>query len=132
MMPRLSHPWSPRKMVWGGLPLVAVLIWLVPDALFTAKELDSVLSNQLPMAHQLAVGSLFLIELCQFRGLYAQVADRLIETATSAIALAIELVAHHAAVLRVAGCDRELAAKSLPYLQCQGRCLMHLWMTYTR
>ena len=43
-------------MVWGGLPLVVVLIWLVPDALFAAEELDAVLSNQLPTAHQLAVG----------------------------------------------------------------------------
>ena len=32
-------------MVWGGLPLVAVLIWLVPDALFATEELDAVLSR---------------------------------------------------------------------------------------
>ena len=36
----------------GGLPLVVVLIWLVPDAPFAAKKLDAVLSNQLPAAHQ--------------------------------------------------------------------------------
>ena len=43
---------------FGGLPLVAVLIWLVPDAPFAAKELDAVLLNQLPTAHQLAMGLL--------------------------------------------------------------------------
>ena len=97
----------------------------MPDALFATKELDAVLSNQLPMAYQLALGSLFLIELCRFRGLYAQVADRLVESATSAIALVVKPVTRHAAALRVAKCDRVLAAKSLPCLQCQGRCLMH-------
>ena len=55
----------------------------------------------------------------------AQVAALRAESATSAIALASELVAHHAAILRAAGCDRVLAIKSLPCLQRQGRCLMH-------
>ena len=96
---------------------MAVLIWLAPDALFAAKELDAVLLNQLPMAHQLAVGLLFLTEFPRFCGIYAQVADQLVESATSAVLLAVKLVAHHEAALQVAGCDRELAAKSLPYLQ---------------
>ena len=52
MIPKPIHPWLPHKMVWGGLPLVVVLIYLVPDAPFVAKELDAVLSNQLPAAHQ--------------------------------------------------------------------------------
>ena len=39
----LSHPQLPRKMVLGGLPLVAVLIWLVPDAPFVVKEADAAL-----------------------------------------------------------------------------------------
>ena len=54
MIPQLIHPWLPQKMVWGGLPLVVVLIWLVPDAPFAAEELDAVLSHQLPAAHQQA------------------------------------------------------------------------------
>ena len=56
MIPQLNHPLLPQKMVLGGLPLEVVLICSVPDALFAAKELDAVLSNQLPTAHQLAVG----------------------------------------------------------------------------
>ena len=52
MIPQLIHPWWPQRMVWGGLPLEVVLIWLVPDASFAAEELDAVLSNQLPVAHQ--------------------------------------------------------------------------------
>ena len=51
------HPWLPQKMVLGGLPLVVVLIWLVPDAPFAAEELDAVESNQLPAAHQPAEDS---------------------------------------------------------------------------
>ena len=54
MIPQPSHPWLPQKMVWGGLPLVEELILLVPDAPFVAKELDAVLADQLPTAHQLA------------------------------------------------------------------------------
>ena len=61
----------------------------------------------------------------------AQVAALRAENATSAIALVVEPVAHHAAALRVTKCNRVLAAKSLPCLQCQGRCLMHPLMTYT-
>ena len=52
MILQLVHPWWPQKMVWGGLPLEVVLIWSVPDAPFAAEELDAVLSNQLPAAHQ--------------------------------------------------------------------------------
>ena len=62
----------------------------------------------------------------------AQVVALRAESATSAIALVVEPVARHSAALRVAKCDRVLAAKSLPYLQRQGRCLMHPLMTYTR
>ena len=52
MILQLIRPWLPQKMVWGGLPLGVVLIWLVPDAPFAAEELDAVSSNQLPAAHQ--------------------------------------------------------------------------------
>ena len=52
MIPRLVHPWWPRKMVLVGLPLVVVLICWVPDAPFAAEELDAVSLNQLPAAHQ--------------------------------------------------------------------------------
>ena len=52
MIPQPIHPWLPQKMVWGGLPLVEELIWSVPDAPFAAEELDAVLVDQLPMAHQ--------------------------------------------------------------------------------
>ena len=41
-------------MVLVGLPLEVGLIWSVPDAPFAAEELDAVLSNQLPAAHQQA------------------------------------------------------------------------------
>ena len=60
----------------------------------------------------------------------AQVAAQRAKSATSAIALVVEPVARHAAALRVAKCDRVLAAKSLPCLQHQGRCQMHPLMTY--
>ena len=60
----------------------------------------------------------------------AQVAAQRVESATFAVALANELVVCHAAALLIVECDQELAAKSLPYLQRQGRCLMRLWMTY--
>ena len=55
----------------------------------------------------------------------ALVAVQHAEIASFATGRAIEPVAHHAAILPVAECDRALAAKSLPYLQRQGRCLMH-------
>ena len=54
----------------------------------------------------------------------AQVAALRAKSATFAVALAIEPIAHHAAALRVAKCDQVLAARSLPYLQRQGCCLM--------
>ena len=41
MIPQPIHPLLPRKMVLGGLPWVAVLIRLVLDALFAAKEADA-------------------------------------------------------------------------------------------
>ena len=78
---------------------MAVLIWLVPDTLFMAKEADAALSNLLPIAHQPAMDLLFLIGLCQFYGLDALVTDQLVENVTFATALAIDPVAHHAAVL---------------------------------
>ena len=60
----------------------------------------------------------------------AQVVALRAESATSAIAPVVEPIARHAAALRVAKCNRVLAAKSLLNFQRQGRCLMHLWMTY--
>ena len=60
MIPQPIHPWLPQKMVWGGLPLVEELILSVPDAPFAAEELDAVLADQLPAAHQPTVGLLFL------------------------------------------------------------------------
>ena len=90
MIPYLSHPLLPQKIVWGGLPLVAVLIWLVPDAPIAAKELDAVLSNQLPAAHQLAMGSLFLTGLLPFLAHDAQVAAQHVESTSFAAGLAIK------------------------------------------
>ena len=55
----------------------------------------------------------------------ARVAARRAESATFAVALANKLVVRHAAALLIVECNQELAAKSLPYLQCQGRCVMH-------
>ena len=52
-----------------------------------------------------------------FLELGAQVAALLARSATFAIALAIEPVARHTAILPVAECDRVLDAKSLPCLQ---------------
>ena len=60
----------------------------------------------------------------------ARVAAQHVEIASFATGRAIEPVARHAAVLLIAGCDRVPIAKSLPNFQCQGRCLMRLWMTY--
>ena len=94
-----------RKMVLGGLPLVVVLIRWVPDALFAAKELDAVLLNQLPTAHQLAMGSLFLIDLCLFLGRDVLIVARLVRSVTLPIALATKPVACHAAVLLTVECD---------------------------
>ena len=69
--------------------------------------------------------------LCLFLELGAQVAALLARSATLPIALAIEPVACHAAVLLVAKRNRVLAAKSLLNFQRQGRCLRHPLMTYT-
>ena len=60
----------------------------------------------------------------------ARVAAQHVEIASFATGRAIKLVAHHAAVLPITGCDRVLAAKSLLNFQRQGCCLMRLWMTY--
>ena len=62
----------------------------------------------------------------------AQVAALRAKSVTFAVALAIKPVARHAAALRVAKCDRVLAAKSLLNFLRQGRCLRHPLMTYTR
>ena len=118
MIPWLICPWMPQQMVLVGLPLVAELIWLVQDALCAAEEPDAVLSNQLPTAHQLAMGLLFLRAPRLFLARDAQAAALLARSATFAIALAIKPVAHHTAILPVAECDRVLDAKSLPCLQC--------------
>ena len=131
MIPQLAHPWLPLKIVLVGLPWVVVLIWPVLDILLVAEKTDAALSNPLLMAHQPAMGLLFLKALRQFHGLDAQVAVKLAVSATFATALVIEPVVHHAAIFLVAECNRVLATKFLSYLQHQGRCLMHLWMTYT-
>ena len=131
MIPQLAHPWLPQKMVLVGLPWVVVLICSVPDALFAVKEVDAALSNPLPKAHQPAMDLLFWTEPCRFHERNAQVADRLAGNASFATALDIEPVACHAAIFRAAKCNQVLDTESLPCLQCQGRCLMHQWMTYT-
>ena len=41
MIPLLSQILLPRKMVWGGLPWVAVPILPVPDAPFAVEETDA-------------------------------------------------------------------------------------------
>ena len=102
----------------------------MPDAPFAVEEADAASTNPLLMAHQPAMGLLFLKELRRFHGLDAPIADRLAGNASFAVALANELVVRHAAALRVAKCDRVLAAKSLPNVQRQGRCQMHPLMTY--
>ena len=101
------------------------------DTLFAAEELDTALSNQLPTAHQLAMDLLFWTEPRRFHERDAQVADRRAGNASFATALVVEPVARHAAILRAAECNRELAVKSLPCLQCLGHCLMHQLRTYT-
>ena len=109
---------------------MVVLIRPVLVALFAAKKADAALSNPLLMAHQQAMGSLFLTGLLLFLARNAQVAAQRAKSATFAVALAIEPVSCHAAVFLVAKCNQVLAAKSLPNFQRQGRCLMRLWMTY--
>ena len=98
----------------------------MPDAPFAVEEADAASTYLLLVAHQPAMGLLFLKELRRFHGLDALIADQLAGNASFVIALAVELVARHAAILRAAGCDRVLAIKSLPYMQRQGRCLMRL------
>ena len=131
MIPWPSHPQLPQKMVWWGLPLVEELIWSVPDAPFAAKELDAVSSNQLPTAHQPAMGSLFLTRLRLFLARDAQVAAQHVESASFTAGLAIKPSALHAAVPPIAECGQAPIAKSLPCLQHQGCCLTRLLMTYT-
>ena len=112
MIPQLHRPWLPLKMVLGGLSLVAMLLCLVPDALFAAEQLDVVLSNQFLMAHQLVIGLLFLRLLRLFHKQNAPFAAQLARNASFAVALASKPIAHHAAVLRAAGCKRVLAITS--------------------
>ena len=132
MIPQPIHPWLPQKIVWGGLPLVEELILLGPDAPFAAEERDAFLADQLPMAHQLIVGLLFWTGLLLFLAHDAQAAAQHAKSASFAVALASKPVTRHAAALLIAECNQELAAKSVPCLQCQGCCLMHHSMTYTR
>ena len=112
MIPWSTHPWLPQKMVLVGLPWVAVLIWPVLDALFAAEKADAALSNPLPKAHQPIVGLLSWTRLRQFLARDARVAAQRAKSATFAVALASEPVARHAAILPVAECGQELAAKS--------------------
>ena len=97
----------------------------MPDAPFAVEEADAALTNPLLVAHQPAMGLLFLKELRRFHGLDALIADRLAGNASFVVALAVELVARHAAALLIAECDQELAAKSVPCLQRLGHCQMH-------
>ena len=71
----------------------------MPDALFVAEELDAILSNQLPMVHQLAMGSLFLRAPRLLHARDAQVAARFARNVTFAVAFDSEPIACHAAVL---------------------------------
>ena len=112
--------------------MVSELIWLVHDALCAAKELDAALSYQLPAFHQLAMDLLFARALCHFHAHDTLVAVQLARLLTFAIAPAIKPSICHAAVPRVAGCNQEPAAKSLPYLQHLGHCLMHHLKAYAR
>ena len=112
MIPQLNHPWLPQKKVWGGLPLVAELILLVHHALCAAEEIDAAGQNQLPMVPLAAMDLLFWTEPHRFRVRGVLVTAQLAENASFVAELAIELNARHAAVLRVARCDRVLAAKS--------------------
>ena len=112
MIPRPTHPWLPQKMVLVGLPWVAVLICLVPDAFSAVEKADAASSNPLPMAHQLIVGLLFWTGLHQFLARNARVAAQRAKSATFAVALASEPVARRAAILPIAKCGQELAAKS--------------------
>ena len=97
----------------------------MPDVPFAVEEADAASTNPLLVAHQPAMGLLFLKELHRFHGLDALIADRLAGNASFVVALAVELVACHAAILRAAGCDRVPAVKSVPCLQRQGCCHMH-------
>ena len=119
MIPQLVHPWVPRQMVLRGLHLFAELRWSVPDALCAAKELDAVLFNQLPMAHQPAMDLLFWRALCRLYARNALVTAQLTRIASLVTELASKPSAHYASVFRAAGCYQEPIAKSLP-------CLKHL------
>ena len=77
----------------------------MPDILFESKKADAALSNPLLMAHQPAMGLLFLTEIRWFHEHDAQVTGRLAKNASFAVALAVELVVCHAAVLLISGCD---------------------------
>ena len=119
-----------RESLTVGLPWVAVLICLVPDAPFAVEEADAASSNPLPMAHQLIVGLLFWTGLLLSLARDAQVAAQHAESASFAVALANKLVICHATILQAAEYNRALAIKSLPCLQRQGHCQMHPLMTY--
>ena len=58
MILQLVHPWLGWKVLLGVLTLFVDWIWYVHDALFVAKELDSVLSNQLPTVYLQAINLL--------------------------------------------------------------------------
>ena len=84
---------------FGGLALVVELICLVPDALCVAKELDTVLLNQFPMAHQPAMDLLFWRALLWFQACDALIVARLAEIASFVVALASKTSTRNAAVL---------------------------------
>ena len=71
----------------------------MPDALLATKKADAASTNPLLMTHQLAIGLLFLTEPRWFHEHNAQVAGRLAENVSFAVALAVKLVVRHAVVL---------------------------------
>ena len=77
----------------------------MPDAPFVVKEADAASTNPLFMAHQPAMGSLFLTGFLLFLARDAQVAAQHVECTSFAAGLAIKPSAHHATVLLIAGCD---------------------------
>ena len=74
----------------------------MPDALCVAKELDAVLLNQFPTAHQPTMDLLFWRALLRLHAHDALIVAWLARIASFTVALARKPSACHAAVLRVA------------------------------